>query len=627
MARPTRRLCKPLCSRGKQTVALTRQIRRSQYYILGLVGHGQFGRVYCAIHRKTGDLVAIKDLHKDRFPTHKFLRELRFLISLEHPSIVTCHALEHSTSGRQLVLDYCEGGTLRSLLESDTVLTVQEVLGFVLDILAALECAHRQGIVHCDIKPENILMELVPGGWVARVSDLGIARLSQEATQADMGHTGSPAYMAPERFYNQHPPAADLYAVGIILYELLLGQRPFSGTPMELMVAHLNRPPIVPAQVAEPFSQVLRKALQKLLPKRYLRARDMRADLMAAYQSYETQGLLGQPALAKTLPELDLAADLPFVTLPHPTTVMGLVPLPHQGHLLVTCSQQRVWFYHWPQAGMTAPKDSQSFTLPAPVQRFLPTPQGGLLVTTESLHLLSMTHGLGCIAQGICPDGVAVAPHGRWFATAQPATDHSFAVSLRQLTMSPELGVKISAPTTVVISGNSGDRLVTLLAPDNRHAALVVRRGSRTLFHAVTRRGTYLGSVSASVPLHTLVPTETCYRYLALEENCPNALLIVDLKPFRMLRYRLDIAPQWLFETAVGYGLLSREGGFSLINDEGRIINRTAGLPRPQAMVARHSKASADGLAPTQYLWSVSAEQQSRIYPVDLTHLAPDILF
>ncbi|MBE9159965.1 protein kinase [Nodosilinea sp. LEGE 06152] len=598
-------------------VALTRQIRRSQYRILGLVGHGQFGRVYCAIHRTTGELVAIKDLHKDRFPTHKFLRELRFLISLEHPSIVTCHALEHSTSGRQLVLDYCEGGTLRSLLESDTLLTVQEVLGFALDILAALECAHRQGIVHCDIKPENILMELTPGGWVARVSDLGIARLSQEAAEADMGHTGSPAYMAPERFYNQHPPAADLYAVGIILYELLLGQRPFSGTPMELMVAHLNRHPIVPAQVPEVLSQVLRKALQKLLPKRYVTARDMRTDLMAVYETCQTQGLLTQPACLKGLPEVDLASDLPFVPLPHSTVVMGLVPLP-KGHLVVTCGQQRVWFYHWAQAGMAAPQVSQGFTLPAPVHAFLSIPQGGIIVTAESLHLLSMTHGLGCIAQGTHPNQVAVAPNGRWFATAAQATSDWVKVSMRQLTMPPGQGVKISAPKTATLPSQPGDRLVALMATDNRHATLVVRRGSRTLFHGVTRRGTYLGTISASIPIYNLVATSHPYRYLALEENCPNAVLIVDLMPFRMLRYRVDIAPHWLFETAVGYGLLSQDGEFALINDEGRVMNRMTGLPRPTAIAQR---------TPAQYLWSVNEGDRSRIYTVNLGDLAPDILF
>ncbi len=600
-------------------VALTRQIRRSQYYTLGLVGHGQFGRVYCAIHRRTGELVAIKDLHKDRFPTHKFLRELRFLISLEHPSIVTCHALEHSTSGRQLVLDYCEGGTLRSLMESDTALTVQEVLGFGLDILAALDCAHRQSIVHCDIKPENILMELVPGGWVARVSDLGIARLSQEAAEADMGQTGSPAYMAPERFYNQHPPASDLYAVGIILYELLLGQRPFSGTPMELMVAHLNRSPVIPAQVPESFGYVIRRALQKLLPKRYSTASEMRADLLAIRQTYETLGTLTLPAAPEALPEIDTAPTLPAVPLPHPTTVMGLVPLP-QGHLLLTCSEEQVWFYHWSGGDMVAPQDTQGFALPSPIRRFVPTPQGGLLVTSESVHLLSMTHGLGCIAQGTQVEGVAIAPNGRWFATTAPQPDPqpgSIDILVRQLTMPPGQGVTISAPVRATVPTQPGDRPLALLAVDNCHSVLLVRRGSCTLFHGVTRRGDYLGAFTTAIPLGHLVPTSRPYRYLALEESCPNALIVLDLRPFRMLRHRVDIAPHWLFETAVGYGLLSQQGDFSLINEEGRVLNRMAGLPRPQAMVSR---------SPSQYLWAVGDHTTSEIVAVDLVHLAPDIL-
>ncbi|MGB5975110.1 MAG: serine/threonine-protein kinase, partial [Nodosilinea sp.] len=367
--------------------------RRSQYRILGMVGHGQFGRVYCAAHRTSGELVAVKDLHKDRFPTHKFLRELRFLISLQHPSIVTCHAIEHSASGRQLVLDYCEGGTLRSLMESDTELTMQEVLDFTLDLLAALECAHDQGIVHCDIKPENVLMELTPGGWAARVSDLGIARLSQEATQVDMGQTGSPAYMAPERFYNQHPAAADLYSVGIILYELLLGHRPFSGTPQELMVAHLNRYPVLPVQLPEPLSDILRKALQKLLPRRYATAQAMRTDLLSVYKIYRDQGLLTQPACPKVLPDAAPTPNLAVVTLPHPTAVIGLAPLPRQGNLMVACSQRQMWLYCWSEAGIHIPPASQAFTLPAPVLAFLPTLQGGVIVTKTSLHLLSTTHG------------------------------------------------------------------------------------------------------------------------------------------------------------------------------------------------------------------------------------------
>ena len=93
------------------------KVKRSKYRILGLVGQGQFGRVFCGCHRKTGKIVALKDLDQYRFPTNKFLRELRFLLSLQHPNIVTCHALEHTPTGRYLVMDYCEGGTLRTLME------------------------------------------------------------------------------------------------------------------------------------------------------------------------------------------------------------------------------------------------------------------------------------------------------------------------------------------------------------------------------------------------------------------------------------------------------------------------------------------------------------------------------
>ena len=95
-------------------------LQHSKYRILRLVGQGQFGRVFCAIHRKTGRLVALKELDRQRLSTHNFLRELRFLLSLQHPNIVTCQALEYSQTGRFLVVDYCEGGTLRNWMQSET---------------------------------------------------------------------------------------------------------------------------------------------------------------------------------------------------------------------------------------------------------------------------------------------------------------------------------------------------------------------------------------------------------------------------------------------------------------------------------------------------------------------------
>jgi len=257
------------------------ELKRSKYRLLGLIGQGQFGRVFCASHRKTGRLVALKSLDHRRFPTHKFLRELRFLLSLQHPNIVTCQALEHITNGRYLVMDYCEGGTLRNLMEAAGCLDLAQGLSLTRDVLSGLTHAHKKGIVHCDIKPENILLTVQPEGWKARITDFGIARLSQELS-LETGATGSPAYMAPERFYGQYSLSSDLYAVGILLYELLVGERPFSGAPGDLMSAHLNNPVKIPDQVPTPLREVILKSLQKLPARRYKSAMEMLEALDAA---------------------------------------------------------------------------------------------------------------------------------------------------------------------------------------------------------------------------------------------------------------------------------------------------------------------------------------------------------
>ena len=251
-----------------------KELPPSKYRILKLVGEGQFGRVFCAVHQETGHLVALKELDR-QIPTHKFLRELRFLLSLQHPNIVTCQALEHTPTGRYLVMDYCEGGTLRNLMESEVQLSLVQSLKLIADVLRGLEHAHSRGIIHCDIKPENILLSLHTKGWIARISDFGVARLTQELGSDNLGDTGSPAYMAPERFYGQYLPSSDLYAVGVMMFELAVGTRPFSGLPGEIMLAHLNQPVKVPNTVPFLLRSTILTALQKLPARRFASATEM----------------------------------------------------------------------------------------------------------------------------------------------------------------------------------------------------------------------------------------------------------------------------------------------------------------------------------------------------------------
>ena len=278
-------------------MAIPNRVRRSnKYRLLGLVGQGQFGQVFCAVHRKTGQIVALKNLDHARFPTHKFLRELRFLLSLQHRNIVNCQALEHTSTGRYLVMDYCEAGTLRQMVESEISLSLPQKLELISDVLRGLDHAHDRGIVHCDIKPENILLTAKPGGWLACISDFGIARLTQNESLVSEGNTGSPAYMAPERFYGQYSASSDLYAVGVMLYELLLGDRPFSGTPQELMLAHMNRSLQVPEVVPANLRNILVTALQKIPARRFHSA----ADMLAAIQAIDPSTITDLPAPQQT---------------------------------------------------------------------------------------------------------------------------------------------------------------------------------------------------------------------------------------------------------------------------------------------------------------------------------------
>lgn len=609
-------------------MASTQRLRRSPYRVLGLVGHGQFGRVYCAVHRRTGELVALKSLNRERFSTHKFLRELHFLLSLEHPNIATCQALEHSAMGRQLVLDYCEGGTLRYLIDKAVPLTLAEILAFTQDLLRALDQAHRQGIVHCDIKPENILLSITPGGWQAKISDFGIARFSREASEAEMGHTGSPAYMAPERFYNQHLSASDLYAAGIILYELLMGERPFSGTPAELMVAHLNQRPVMPDSIPSPLAEIIHKALQKLLARRYKTAADMLAAIRAVAQQFPAE-MLAVP-LSRNPEDPILAPDLAFVTLPHPLSVMGLVQVPLKqanpdisdqnaqfGQVLVTCQQEQIWFYHWSGQGQDGVGQTQGFSLPWSVRQFRATPYGGCLLTDYSLHLLSMQHGLGAIARFDHPVRLAIAPHGRWFAACPVNTQASATQLLLRRLLAPNTPVKASTLVRIHLPLSS-DQVVALEALDTCHLLVVTQQNDKTAFQCFTRRGTAVGTLHLGTRVSSLTPTDRPYRFLALEQPCPNAVLVIDFKPFRVSRYRLDIQPRWLLNTNAGYAAISEDGKLRLLSDGGNLIGQVDQLPRPVAVTCRSS---------TQLLWAVSESTSSRIYTVDLPALGLDIIF
>ncbi len=258
----------------------------TKYRIIKLVGQGQYGRVFCAVDKQSRKLVALKELDKNRFPTNKFLRELYFLSSLRHPNIITFQGLEHAQNTRYIVTDFCEGGTLRSLMQLEEPLSLVHGLKLIADVLAGLDHAHKRDVVHCDLKPENILLSMNATDWIARISDFGVAKVNHVSTDQQQGVcTGSPAYMAPERFYGNYSPASDLYAVGVMVFELAVGYRPFSGLPGELMSAHMNQPVEIPNTVSYLLRSVISTAMQKLPNRRFPSAAEMLKSVQLATEA------------------------------------------------------------------------------------------------------------------------------------------------------------------------------------------------------------------------------------------------------------------------------------------------------------------------------------------------------
>ncbi|PSB32891.1 serine/threonine-protein kinase [Chlorogloea sp. CCALA 695] len=269
----------------------------SKYCDLELVGQGQFGRVFRATHKISGQIVALKELETNRFPTAKFLRELHFLISLQHPNVVTFQGLEHTSTGRYLVMDYCDGGSLRNLMNREGKLSLALSLKLVINILAGLEHIHSRKIIHRDIKPENILLSQDTTGLIARVADFGMSKINYElSTDKQDDCAGSPAYMAPERFYGQYSPASDLYAVGIILFELIVGLRPFSGLPGELLKAHINQAVVIPEAVPFLLRSTITKAMQKLPSNRFSSATEMLKSVQLAAQIEDASSNIVPPS-------------------------------------------------------------------------------------------------------------------------------------------------------------------------------------------------------------------------------------------------------------------------------------------------------------------------------------------
>ena len=268
-----------------------------KYDVEGVIGEGAMGVVYRATDRVLNRTVAIKVMSdaiaRDRDLRERFLREAQAAGSLQHPNVVTIYDFGEVDDHLYIAMEYVEGDDLEDLLTRKVRLPLDGKLGLIIDVLHGLAFAHKRGIVHRDIKPANIRID---GEGRARLMDFGIAHLDSSKMTRTGTMLGTPSYMAPEQIVGGIvTPAADIFSIGAVLYELLTGTRPFRGESLQsLMYQVLSVPPAplreLDPELPAPLNDIVMRALQKAPADRYARALDMASDLTTVRATLRPEG-------------------------------------------------------------------------------------------------------------------------------------------------------------------------------------------------------------------------------------------------------------------------------------------------------------------------------------------------
>ena len=258
-----------------------------RYQLEQLVGSGGMADVYRAYDNLLGRSVAVKILHpqysRDPVFIQRFRQEAQAAANLNQPNIVNVYDWGIEDSFYYIVMEYVEGRDLKDIILQGGPLLPERAVEIGVAICAALEAAHAQGIVHRDIKPQNII---VTGDKQIKVMDFGIARAAGGSAMTQTGTImGTPQYISPEQAQGRPAdPRSDLYSLGVVVYEMLTGKAPFDGeNPVSIAYKHVREDPLPPSMVNPDISPgleaVVMKALAKNPENRYQNAMEMQADL------------------------------------------------------------------------------------------------------------------------------------------------------------------------------------------------------------------------------------------------------------------------------------------------------------------------------------------------------------
>ncbi len=297
---------------------MTERILARRYELLELIGGGGMADVYKAHDKLLDRPVAVKILHaqfsNDADFIDRFHREAQGAARLAHPNIVNIYDVGEEAGSHYIVMEYVPGDTLKNRIQQEGHLPVEETLQIAKEIASALEQAHRNNLVHCDIKPHNILM--MPDGHI-KVADFGIARAVTSSTMTYSGNViGSVHYFSPEQAKGSMiTPKSDIYSLGVVMYEMLTGRLPFTGeTSVGIAIKHLQEEAPAVRQVDPTIPPVVEAIVSKAMakepderPSGTEMIRDIEQAEAMLYQ--KTSAVMPDPFATQVLPRV--SADIP----------------------------------------------------------------------------------------------------------------------------------------------------------------------------------------------------------------------------------------------------------------------------------------------------------------------------